>query len=193
MHLIHFVLLAVLPHLLFAAIPFVLNPTCALTECKAENHTAIYYSSQSLDDSTIHLIFSSLDELTISVVETAKGFTPTFDYEALFAKDYSSAKPFNGTQPRNSFSLVLRRLIQYNDSNDNGRMDDNDNETISYPLTDIVTSNVTFNSGNPSDPTFVLPLPSVRRSDCLTFKGLSTLLDQRFLVDRCRLSRRLNS
>lgn len=174
MHLIQFVLLGVLSQLLLAdSVPFIRNPNCNVSQCESSGDTAIYYASQSVGNSTVHILFSSLDELTISIIETAKGYGPIFDYEALFAGYYNKTIRFNDSATvhsldsvaRNSFSLVLRRLIQFNDSNDNGKMDDDESATISYPLTNIATTNATFDSGNTNDPTFVMPLPDVRGSN----------------------------
>ncbi|CAF1381874.1 unnamed protein product [Adineta steineri] len=152
-----------LPNIIYTSIPFTRNPGCDRPECKEFNHQALYYAKNDIDDNTVHIIYSSFDEITISIFQTAKGVNPTFDYAAIFEKNYTNAIDFHGAKLNNSLTLVLRRLIQFNDINDNGKMDVNDNTTISYFISNIKTTNATFQD-NTEQPTFQLPLDMLNGS-----------------------------
>ncbi len=155
--------LSFLPNIIYSSIPFAINPGCDLPECKEINQTALYYAKQSFGDNIVHLIYSSSDELTITVFELPIGYSPIFNYTELFAKNYSGAIQFNGPKPTDSFTLVLRRLIQFNDKDDNGTMSEYDKTTNSYFLSDLKTNNSTFQSSTTDQPTFQLPLPMVKQ------------------------------
>jgi hypothetical protein len=169
--------LSFLPNIIYSSIPFAINPGCDLPQCKEINETALYYAKQSVGDNIVHIIYSSFDELTITIFETAKDYGPIFNYTALFAKNYPGAIQFNGTEPTNSFTLVLRRLIEFNDKDDSGTMIKYDNDTMSeyenttnsYFLTDLKTNNITFQSSTTDQPTFQLPLPMVKQFCLLYF------------------------
>jgi hypothetical protein len=125
------------------------------------NHSAIYYANYSIANETIHIIYSSFDELTINIFSTYPNHGAKFDYSALLAKNYSSAIQFGEITPKNSFAFILRRLFQFNDRDDTGRMNDNDNTTIEYSLRDIVITNATLTNSSTNQPTFELAIPSV--------------------------------
>ena len=139
----------------FASVPFVINPGCELIECRTPGHPAIFYASRSVDDDTIHVIYSSLDELTVSLIQTRQGYGPRFNYTALFSKNYPGAVDFGDTTPSNSFSLLLRRLIQFTDDDDSGILNGSNPSQRSYWLNGL-TTNVT------DRPSFQLPLENVR-------------------------------
>lgn len=150
-----------LPILTYASISFVLNPNCSLPECEQLGHPALYYAKNDIDNQRIHIFYSTFGELTISIVQTSNETTPTFNYSALFAHNFTGAIQFPDTKPANSFSIVLRRLIFFNDTKDNGTLSPYDNTTISYFLSNITTQNVTLHNNSTQQPAFELPLESV--------------------------------
>ncbi|CAF0772024.1 unnamed protein product [Adineta ricciae] len=150
-----------LQNCIYASIPFTMNPGCQLPQCNDFDHTALYYVANSVGDSTIHMIYSSFDELTIGIFETAKGENATINYPRLFAKNYTGAITFDGVKPTNSFFIVLRRIIEFIDIDDDGKLTDNDNITASHWIKDILTNNVTFVKQPTEQPTFVLPLEMI--------------------------------
>jgi hypothetical protein len=155
--------LSFLPNLIHTSVPFTLNPGCDLPECKETGYPALYYGSHVVDNKAVHIVYSSVDELTISIFQTAKDDSPIFDYDALFARNYSGAITFKDRiRPANSFSIVLRRLFEFNDTNDNGLMDDGDHTIITYFLRDIETNNDTFRYNVTNQPQFQIPFQVVR-------------------------------
>ncbi|CAF4458076.1 unnamed protein product [Rotaria magnacalcarata] len=156
--------LCFLPNLIYTSVPFILNPGCDLVECQEPNNPALYYANHVIGDDRIHMIYSTLDELTISIFQTVKTCVPIFNYSALFSHNYTGAIQFPDTKPSNSFSLVLRRLIQFNDKNDDGFIDPEDKTITSYFLTNITATNVTFRNNNTNQPSFQLPLNSLNGS-----------------------------
>ena len=154
--------LSMLTKTIHSSVPFLVNPGCDLPQCKELGHPAVYYANHFVNEKTVHVIYSSLDELTISVFETAKGYGPTFNYTALFAKNYAGAIQFGDTKPSNSISLILRRLMAFNDKDNNGQLRNDDNTIVSYPLTDVKTTNATFQNSNSTQPMFQFPLTGVR-------------------------------
>ena len=140
-----------------------MNPDCNLTECTTPNNPSIFYASQFVGDDTIHILYSSLDELTISIFQTKKGYGPTINYPALFNRSYTNAITFGDVSPTNSFSLIIRRLMRFNDSQDTGRLDENDQTIVSTFLKDLKT-NLTQHDQNITQPYFQLPLDDVNNS-----------------------------
>ena len=153
-----------LPNIIQTSIPFLINPNCNqdLPQCNTPGYPALYYANHIVNNDAIHIIYSSLDALTISVFQTSKGHDPMFNYKALFSGDYRGAIKFTDTKPLNSFSLVLRRLIEFSDENDNGKMNDY-NITAVYYLTNMTTNNVTFYNNVTYQPAFQFPLAMVKR------------------------------
>lgn len=137
-----------------------MNPGCALTECNTTGNPAIFYGSHFVGDDTIHIFFSSFNELTISIIQTKKGYGPSINYQALFNGTYSGAIQFRDTTPSNIFSLVIRRLIQFNDSSDTGKLNLNDTTIESHWLNKLQT-NATHEDANIVQPSFYLPLENV--------------------------------
>lgn len=160
--------LSLLPALIGASVSFTINPGCDLPACKEYGHTALFYTEHLLGDDAIHLVYSSFGELTVSVFQTGKNAKPTFNYTALFANDFIGAVQFDGTKPVNSLSIVLRRLIEFVDANDDGMLTDKDNITASHWIGNIDTNNVTFTNTTTEQPRFQLPLDTVRIASSLT-------------------------
>jgi hypothetical protein len=140
-----------------------MNPGCDLTECKTPGHPAIFYANHYVGDDTIHILYSSFDELTISIIQTKKGYGPHINYTALFNKNYTNSISFGETTPSNSFSLIIRRLIEFNDKDDTGHLNPNDNTTQSYWLHEL-NPNITLRDNNTVQPSFQLPLNDVNIS-----------------------------
>ena len=140
----------------------VLTPGCDLLECGQIGLPAIYYGNRSFDNRTVHIIFSSFDQLTISIFDTKTDYVPAFNYSALFKSNYTGAVQFkDDDRPQNSFSIILRRLIQFNDAKGTGKINDEDNTTITYDLKNIGTNNQTsFNTSN-DNPVFQFYIPEV--------------------------------
>ncbi|CAF2439514.1 unnamed protein product [Rotaria sp. Silwood2] len=133
------------------------NPGCDLAECQTSGYPVIFYGNHSIDDDTIHILYSSFDELTISIIQTKKGYGPRINYTALFNKNYSNAIVFENTTPLNSFSLIIRRLMKFNDKDDTGRLNKDDNSIESYWLNELKT-NIARRGNNTNQPSFQLPL-----------------------------------
>ncbi|CAF0735873.1 unnamed protein product [Adineta ricciae] len=153
-------LLTVLTKSSHCSVPFVINPGCDLPECLLPGYPAIFYAYHYLADVTIHILYSSLDELTISIIQTKKGYGPHLNYTALFSGNYSGAISFADTVPLNSFSLIARRLMQFDDKNDTGILNENDASIQSYWLNDLHT-NLTRDNKNVTQPSFQLPLKNI--------------------------------
>jgi C1A family cysteine protease len=159
--------LCFLPNLIHSSVPFVLNPDCNQDECKDFNNTALYYANHLVGDSKIHIIFSSFEELTIMVIQTDKMASAIFNYTTLYnalsTKNYTGALRFNDTNLIDSFTLVIRRLIEFNDTNDSGMMDVNNNTTKSYFLSNLTMTNITFANNNTIQPVFEYQLDQVTK------------------------------
>lgn len=145
---------------IYSSVPFLINPGCDLIQCQTPGHAAIYYANHSIGDDTIHILYSSCDELTISIIQTKSGVIPTINYTALFTKNYSNAISFENSTPLNSFSLIIRRLIKFNDQNDTGRLDDYTDSIESFWLNGLIT-NITLQDNKTDQPSFQLPLEKV--------------------------------
>ncbi|CAF4701940.1 unnamed protein product [Rotaria sp. Silwood1] len=157
--------LSVFPNIIYTTVPFILNPDCDLPECENPNYPALYYANHIIDNNNkIHIIYSTLDQLTISIFQTGKNYDPTFNYTALFSRNYPGAIQFIDTKPTNSFSLVLRRLMEFDDEPDKANITKCENTTISYYLHNITTNNVTMLNNNTNQPTFQLPLDMLNGS-----------------------------
>ena len=144
----------------FPLIAFDLNPGCSLDQCHLADKPALFYTHQYVSDGSIHIFFSSFDLLTISIIETRRGFLPTVNYSALFNRNYSGAIYFEDTEPMNSISLTLRRLIRFDDENDSGMFNENSTVIESYWLNRCET-NRTDGSVNITRPSFLFPLNDV--------------------------------
>ncbi|CAF0906118.1 unnamed protein product [Rotaria sp. Silwood1] len=139
-----------------------INPGCNLIECQNLNYPAIFYANHSIDDNDIiHILYSSFDELTISIIQTKKGYSPYINYTALFNKNYSNSIVFKNTTPLNSFSLIIRRLIKFNDKNDTGHLNKDDNSIESYWLNGLKTTNIIHRDNNTNQPSFQLSLDTM--------------------------------
>jgi hypothetical protein len=141
-----------LPILIHSSVPFVINPDCDRQECKEfkQGEGALYYANHLVGDNKIHMIYSSFDELTIMIMQTGKSDTVKFNYDAIFSKNYTYAFQFDDgdTRPVNSFTFILRRLIEFNDTGDTGMMDENDHTMNSYLLTNLTLTNLNFTTNN---------------------------------------------
>jgi hypothetical protein len=146
--------LCFLPNLIDSSIPFVLNPDCDIPECKDFSQGALYYGSHLVGDNKIHMIYSSFDELTIMMMQTGKDEPLIFNYTALASKNYTGAFRFNGTWPVNSLTLIVRRLIEFNDTDDSGMMTETHNTTNSYFLSNLTLTNLTSDNNHTNQPSF---------------------------------------
>ena len=162
-----FLLLSSVILFVHTSVPFVMNPGCTLVQCRTAGQPALFYANHPLDEDTLHILYSSFDELTISVIQMKTGHALRFNYTALFSKNYSGSISFGDTTPSNSFSLILRRLLQFTDPNDTGRLNGNDEDVQSYWLNEMRT-NIT------DRPSFYLPLANeVRASPRLSSSSRS--------------------
>ena len=152
--------LTIFSQTIHSSIPFLMNPGCDLMECKTPGYPAIFYGNHFVGDDTIHILYSSLDELTISVIQTRKGYGPHINYTALFNHNYPGSISFGDTTPVNSFSLIIRRLMKFDDTDDTGDLNENQNSIISYWLKNLKT-NITRRDNNTVQPSFQLPLNDV--------------------------------
>jgi hypothetical protein len=152
--------LLLLPTICFAQVSFILNPGCSLTQCQQQGQPALYYGFQQFDNATVHIIYSSFDQLTISMFSTQRGETPTFNYTSLFARDYINGIRLDNMTVSNSFSVVLRRLLEFDDDSDSGRMDNTVNTTLAYRPIDMTRPTVEVHAAQPD---FTLPIDQVSR------------------------------
>lgn len=139
-----------------------MNPDCTASNCTLPGNPAIFYGCQSIDSNAIHILYSSLDELTISIIETKKGHIPRLNYTALYQGDYADAITFGSIEPISSLSLIVRRLMKFTDKNDTGLLNESDTPIQSYWLKNLV-SNLTSYDNDTDQPSFVLPLDDVNR------------------------------
>lgn len=160
-YLLSFFCIILLPKTIHSSIQFLMNPDCNQTQCTTPGYPATFYASQSLSDgSTIHILYSSLDELTISILQTKKGYKPQINYTALFNGNYANAITFGDIVPIDSLTLIIRRLMKFTDKNDIGRINENDTPIQSYWLKNLKT-NITQKDNNTIQPAFLLPLDDV--------------------------------
>ncbi|CAF1985250.1 unnamed protein product [Rotaria magnacalcarata] len=159
-YIICLILLIYFSRTIHSSIPFIINPGCDLAQCETSGYPALFYANHFIGNDTIHIFYSSFDELTISIVQTKKGYEPHINYTALFSKQYSNSIVFEDTTPLNSFSLIIRRLIKFNDKDDTGRLNDDDNTTESYWLKGLKTD-TTRQDNNTNQPSFHLPLDNI--------------------------------
>lgn len=144
-----------------SSVPFKINPGCDLPNCTMPDNPAVFYGSQDINSSTVHVFFSSFDELTISTVETRKGRVPRWNYAELFQRNYHTGITFGTIPAINSFSLVIRRLMKFTDKNDTGLINGSDTPIQSYWLKNLLT-NFTSYDNDTDQPSFVLPLDDVK-------------------------------
>ncbi len=159
-YLLPFLFIILLPKTIHSSIQFRMNPGCNETRCTTPGNPAIFYASQYLGDDTIHILYSSLDELTISILQTNKGHVPQINYTALFQGLYSDAITFGGIIPKDSFTLIIRRLMKFTDKDDTGLINENYTLIQSYWLKNLKT-NITRQDNNTIQPSFLLPLDDV--------------------------------
>jgi len=138
-----------------------MNPNCTLPACNTTDNGTIFYAVQFVGEDAIHILYSSFDELTINIIQTKKGHGPSINYTALYNRNYAGAISFGETTPSNSFSLIIRRLIQFNDTSDSGRLYENNTSVQSYWLNRLKT-NMTRQDNNITQPSFQLPLEAVK-------------------------------
>jgi hypothetical protein len=160
--------LSFLPNLIDSTVPFVLNPACNISQCNQTGQSALYYANQLIGDKKIHMIYSSFDELTLMIMQTGKNDSPIFNYDATYSKNYSNSFQFDGTKPVNSLTLILRRLIEFNDTNQSSQMDGKDNTMISYYLNNATLSNATLDK-NTNQPSFEYRLDKVKKPKNISF------------------------
>jgi len=157
-----------LPNLIDSSVPFVINPDCNIPECEEfkQGEGALYYANHLVGDNKIHMIYSSFGELTIMIMQTGKSNFPTFNYTAIMSKNYTDAFRFDDDiRPVNSFTFILRRLIEFNDTSDTGMMDENDHTMISYFLTNLTLTNLNFTTNNNTiQPSFEYQLNEVKKN-----------------------------
>jgi hypothetical protein len=156
--------LSFIPSLIHSAITFVPNPGCDRPQCKDIEQEAFFYANNTIGENTYHMIFSSFDQLTISIFNVSSTSNPTFNYAQLYSKNYTNAIQFDGTKPANSFSFVLRRVIEFNDPDDKGIMPDNldPNKTKSYFLNELNRSNISL--AGTDQPSFQYRIDEVLKS-----------------------------
>lgn len=133
-----------------SSITFTPNPSCNTQQCTEGNQAAFYYANHTIGKNTDHLIFSSFDELTICMFQTSKTSSVIFDYTGIYEKNYTNAIQIPDSAAIDSFTLVIRRLIEFNDPDDKGVMPNNldPNTTKSYFLSNLTRSNITLQTTN---------------------------------------------
>ena len=151
---------------------FQLNPGCDLSACQTSGYPALFYGNQPLKNSSMHVLYSSFDLLTISIIETRRNVYPHVNYSLLFDKSYSRAINFGSSGPLNMFSFVFRRLMLFNDTNDTAKI--NDIKQIYW--FNRCQTNLTIDQANITQPRFSLPLDDVR------YVHLEIVLDLFFLT-----------
>src|SRR5438270_136036 len=104
---LHYFIFLFFIQIIHSSVIFKMNPGCDLDQCKKSGYPAIFYGNQFVGDDTIHILYSSFDELTISIIQTKKGHGPQINYTALFNKDYTNSISFGDTYPLNIFSLII--------------------------------------------------------------------------------------
>jgi len=169
----------------YLLVQFEVNPDCSLSECSQANRSALYYGTTDIGDDSIHIFYSSFDELTISLLQTKTGHRPTINYTALFHGSYANAIQFDDISPVNSMSIIIRRLMAYSDSDDTATLKDNDQTIQSIWLSNL-TTNFTDRNQTVAQPNFQLPLNNVnsigirieKRSLLLLFRSV----DLSFLI-----------
>lgn len=154
--------LCFLPNVIHSSIPFFINPDCDIPSCKDFSQGALYYGNHIIGEKKIHMIYSSYHELTIMVMETDKTASPQFNYTALQLKNYTGAFKFPDAGPYNSLTLVIRRLMEFNDPDDTGLLHDNQRALNSYLLSDFPINNLTSANNNTDRATFEYLLGEVR-------------------------------
>ena len=159
-YLLPFICIIIRPQTLHSSMKFVMNPGCNETKCITPGYPALFYASQYIGPDTIHVLYSSLDELTISILQTKKGYLPQINYTALFQGNYPNAITFGDIVPINSLSIIIRRLMKFNDKDDTGYIDSNDTTIESYWLKNLKT-NITCQDNNTVQPAFELPIDDV--------------------------------
>lgn len=141
-----------------ASISFKLNPDCQV--CNSTSTKNIYYGQTVLNDRKNHIIFSSFDDFTISIFQTNSSSNIQFNYDALFAREYEKAiHVTDGSRIFNSLSIVIPRLIEFNDAKNTANMDDDSSTIVSYYLKDLIADNVT--DTDTEKPTFRFELLNV--------------------------------
>lgn len=162
-----------------ASISFKLNPDCKHELCNSTDTKDIYYGETVVNDRKNHMIFSSFNDFTISIFQTNASSNIQLNYDALFAEDYEKAINVTDGSILNSLSIVIPRLIEFNDVNNDANMNNDLSSTISYYLTDLIYDNVT--ATDTDKPTFRFELQNVTGNLTIdiNYPG-STLRDSNF-------------
>ncbi|CAF0729854.1 unnamed protein product [Didymodactylos carnosus] len=135
---------------------FQLNPGCDLIQCaNSSTGPSLFYSANNVSDHTYHVFYSSFDVLTVSIVETEIGVTPHINWEQMFAGNYTNAIVFQET-PTNSYSIVLRRIMEFDDYKDTGKI--SETTLFSYWLNTADKYNISY-SGSTS--AFRIPIDEI--------------------------------
>lgn len=150
-------------------VQFEINPDCDLPECSSPGHSALYYGSTDIADDSIHVFYSSFDELTISVFQTKTGHRPIIDYTALFNGTYKNAIQFGDIAPINSMSIIIRRLLIFSDNDDKATLK-NDDPTIQSVWLNRLKTNFTERNQTFAQPNFQLLLENISGSLNLDIK-----------------------
>lgn len=158
------------------SVPFSINPGCNLTECEDPLSSSIFYSKADFVNSSIHVFFSSFDQLTISVAETKPGDSLKINYSEIFTENYSNSIRFVDASPLNVISVVVRRVIEFNDVNDEGKIDPLDNTTFAYSLSNAKANHTSFPGATTDKPNFNIPLNGVKSFKTEKRKNFSTSL-----------------
>lgn len=137
-----FSLFILLPNAIHSSIEFIRNPKCNDARCQEPDQPILFYGNQTVGNKVNHMIYSSFDQLTIIIAQSEPTLSPSLDYTAFFKGDYSEAMLFPNGSAINSFVMVLRRLIEFNDPDDKGVLKD-DFKQKSYYLTDLIRTNNT--------------------------------------------------
>lgn len=143
-----------LPNLIYSNVQFVLNPDCDIPSCREYSNGALYYGNHILGDKKIHLIYSSHYELTIIILQTSKDASPIFNYTAIAERNFTGAFRFEETGATNSFTMIIRRLIEFNDPDDTGKMNDNQASLNTYVLSNYSMSPLTSKDNVTEQPSF---------------------------------------
>ena len=110
-------------------------------ECKEPDQPALFYANHTDGDNVSHIIFSSFGQFSISIFQTDKTSYPTFNYTALYDNIYNDSITFSGAKPINSFTLVVRSVIEFDDTKDEGTMNGSSATTRSHSLRQNFTRN----------------------------------------------------
>ncbi|ESO94478.1 hypothetical protein LOTGIDRAFT_118279 [Lottia gigantea] len=127
----------------FSQITTALNPGCNVTACKEgidENFANVAYIKAEGSEDVLHYLLSSVGSLTALVIRGKPGSIIEINWEKLLSTnssertDHAITLEPSGSLLENSYAVVLTRLFEYNDMNDDASLNSYDIHSTNWTV-----------------------------------------------------------